>query len=149
VQIYQFRTFRGDFQQAFRQTMLRDLIDAQFRETNVAGPPTITPANIPGAEAGFIGTFYENVAGVRKPHIRVALLANGAVAIADVSANSDASWQRAWPAMQATLISFKVLAPNAVAAGPPAGTSEARASASAVSGLFMGTKPKYMSDLQR
>ena len=51
--------------------------------------------------------------------------------------------------MQATLVSLKVAAPNAVAAGPPPGTPEARANAAAVSGLFMGTKPKYMVDLQK
>ena len=149
IQVYPFRAFRGDFQQAFRQSLLRELIDAQFRETNVASQPVIGPANIPGAEAGLLVRFYENIAGLPKPHLRVALLAKGAVAIVDLSANSDASFQRAWPAMQATMISLKVAAPNAVASGPPPGTPEARAAASAVSGLFMGTKPKYMVDLQR
>jgi hypothetical protein len=149
IQVYPFRPVRGNFQQAFQQTMLRDLIDAQYRETNVAAPPSITPANISGAEAGLVGRFYENVAGVPRPRMRVALVANGAVAIVDLAANSNASWQRVWPAMQATLVSLKVAAPNAVAAGPPPGTPEGRANAAAVSGLFMGTKPKYMPDLQK
>jgi len=126
--------------------LLRDLIDPQFREANVSSQPAITPANIPGAEQGLVARFYETVAGLPRPHMRVALFANGAVAIADLSANNDASWQRVWPALQATLVSFKVLAPNAELA---VGTPEARANTSAVSGLFMGTKPKYMVDLQR
>lgn len=149
IQIYQFRTFSGDFQAVFRQSLLRDLIDPQFRESNVASQPAITPANIPGAEQGLVARFYESVAGSPRPHMRVALLANGAVAIADLSANSEASWQRVWPALQATLVSFKVVGPNAASAGPSAGTPDARANASAVSGLFMGTKPKYVVDLQR
>jgi len=149
MQVYAFRAFRGDLLQAFRQGLLRDWIDPQFRETNISAPPSFSPANIPGAEAGIVGRFYENVGGLPKPHMRVALYAGGAVAIVDVSANSDASLQRVWPAMQAPLISLKVEAPNAAAAAAPPGSAAARASASAVSGLFMGTKPKYMVDLQR
>jgi len=149
LQVYPFRPFKGDLLQTFRQGLLRDWIDPQFRETNISAAPSFSPANIPGAEAGIMGTFYENVAGLPKPHMRVALYAGGAVAIVDVSANSEASWRRAWPALQAALISLKVEPPNAAAAPAPAGSPAARASAGAVSGLFMGTKPKYMVDLQR
>jgi hypothetical protein len=156
IQVYPFRAFRGDFLQAFRQGMFRDWLDVQHQETNVATPPSFSPANIPGAEAGIVGRFYESIAGTPKPHMRVALFASGAVAIVDVSANSDASWQRVWPAMQATLISLKVTPPNAVASGPATGSvgaptsgAAARTTAGAVSGLFMGTKPRYMVDLQK
>jgi hypothetical protein len=149
MQVYAFRVFRGDLLQTFRQGLLRDWIDPQFRETNISAPPSFSPANIPGAEAGIMGTFYENVAGLPKPHIRVAVYASGAVAIVDVSANSEASWRRAWPALQAALISLKVDAPNVAATSALPGSTAARASAGAVSGLFMGTKPKYMVDLQR
>ena len=149
LQVYPFRAFKGDLLQTFRQGLLRDWIDPQFRETNISAAPSFSPANIPGAEAGIMGTFYENVAGLPKPHMRVALYASGAVAIVDVSANSEASWRRAWPALQAALISLKVEAPNAAAVAAPPGSAAARASAGAVSGLFMGTKPKYMVDLQR
>lgn len=150
LQIYAFRAFRGgDFQQAFRQGLFRDLLDVQHREENVATQPQFSPANVPGADAGIVARFYENVVGIPRPHLRVAVLSKGAVAIVDVQANNDASFQRAWPAVQATLVSLAVAAPNSEAAGSLPGTPDARAAAAAVSGLFMGTKPKYMVDLQR
>jgi len=147
VQVYQFRPFSGDLQQQFSQTLLRDWIDSGHQETNVAAPPTFQQQKAPGAGAVIVGTFMENVAGMPRPHMRVAVLAHGAVALVDLSANSDYSWQRAWPAMRAVLLSMKV--EEAPADQPTTAGDQPVSPGSGIAGVFAGITTRVMSDLMR
>jgi hypothetical protein len=96
-----------------------------------------------GADTTIVWSFVENIAGLPRQHLRVAILSRGAVAVVDLSANSEYSWQQAWPAMQATLASMRVVA-SAVVAVPNASPATR-----AFSGLFVGTKPRYIVNLNR
>jgi hypothetical protein len=145
LQVYPFRPFTGDIQQMFRRTLLREWIDPRFREGAPAAPPTIGRDSVPGAQAVLIARFSENVGGPPKPRLRVVLIAGGAAAIVDLSAQSAASWERAWPAMSATLASLRV---DAVA-GPPSVASGPGAAGQVVAGLYLGTLTDYRPNLQR
>jgi hypothetical protein len=142
--VYPFRTDPASLLQAYRQTMLRGWIDPQYQETNVAAQPLIDTGTMPGADTVIVWRFIENIAGLPRPHTRMAILARGAVAIVDLSANSDYSWRQAWPAMQVTLASMRVVMPSAVAATP-----DASPATRALAGLFVGTKPRYVVNLNR
>ncbi len=147
MQIYPFRPFRGgDFLQAVQRTLLGEWIDPQFREQNVAARPIVERMNIPGAEAAVRIRFPENVAGTARDHIRFAILSRGAIAIVDLSANSAYSFQRAWPAMAVTLGSLRVGTDNGPDLTSPLSPNEARG-ASAVIGVFMGLKQRYVTEM--
>ena len=45
VQVYPFRPFRGNIQQLFETTLLRDWVSPLQQEENVAGPPNFRPTN--------------------------------------------------------------------------------------------------------
>jgi hypothetical protein len=141
--VYPFRPDPASLLQAYQQTMLRNWIDPQYQESNVAGPPGIATGTMPGADTTIVWSFVEDIAGLRRPHLRVAILSRGAVAVVDLSANSDYSWQQAWPAMQATLASMRVVASPVVA------VPNASPATRAFSGLFVGTKPRYVVNLNR
>src|SRR5690242_20323147 len=49
LQVYQFRPFTGDIQQAFRANLLRAWIAPQYQEQAIGGPPTFATAPIPGS----------------------------------------------------------------------------------------------------
>ena len=142
--VYPFRPDPASLLQAYRETMLRGWIDPQYQETNLAGPRGIATGTMPGADTTIVWSFVENVAGLPRPHLRVAILARGAVAVVDLSANSDYSWQQAWPAMQVTLKSMRVATPSAVAAAPNASPATG-----ALVGVYMGMKGHYVVDLNR
>jgi hypothetical protein len=110
MQVYPFRPFTGDIQQAWGQSLMRDWVDPRYRETNVAGRPDFGSQTVPGAQAAFMARFVENIVGLPKPHVRVLIVAGNAAAIVDMSANSPATWQRAAPAMTAVLASMRVVA---------------------------------------
>ena len=145
LQVYPFRPFTGDIQQLFQRTLLREWIDQRYRESNLTAPPTIGRESIPGAQAVLVARFMESLGGSPKPRLRVVLIAGSAVAIVDLLAQTGASWERAWPAMSATLASLRVdsvvLSPS-VASGP--GVAGQR-----VAGLHLGTVTDYRPDLQR
>lgn len=141
--VYSFRPDPASLLQVYRQTMLRSWIDPQYQETNVAGPPGIATGTLPGADTTIVWSFVENIAGLPRPHLRVAILSHGAVALVDLSANSEYSWQQAWPAMQATLASMQVVATPVVDVPNASGATRA------FSGLFVGTKPRYVVNLNR
>jgi hypothetical protein len=146
MQVYPFRPFRGDFLQAVQRTLLGEWIDPQFREQNVAARPIFERMNIPGADAVIRIRFPENVAGTARDHIRYAILSRGAIAIVDLSANSQYSFQRAWPAMAVTLASLQVGTDNGPDLTSPLSPNEAQA-ASAVMGVFMGLKQRYVTEM--
>lgn len=143
VQVYPFRPFTGNIQQATTQTLLRDWIAPQYRETNVATRPDFSNEMIPGAQAANLARFVENIVGLPRPHVRLIVVAAGAVAVVDASANSPASWQRAAPAVTAMMASVRVVAgtstPPVLAESSPANRAQA--------GVYMGNKQKYQVNL--
>jgi hypothetical protein len=145
VQVYPFRPFNGNIEQAFQRTMLREWIDPRYQETNVAGSPEFRRSSVQGAQLVVSARFAENIAGIPRQRMRLLIVSGAAAALVDASANNMMTWQRALPALNAMSASMRVEAgPStpAVEAGPgPAGA--------AVAGLYMGTKPKYVVDLNR
>lgn len=145
VQVYPFRPFTGNIQVAWQQTLLRDWIDSRYRETNVATQPVFSSDVIPGAQAVLIARFVENAGGLPREHSRLVIVAGGAAAIVDLSANSAVSWQRAGPAMTAMLASIRVVAGVAL---PPPMTPGPSPAGRAHAGIYMGYKQRFMVNLQ-
>src|SRR5262249_33551160 len=145
VQVYPFRPFSGDVQQTFRQTLLRDWIDPRYREENVAAPPEFKPIAVPGAQAALSARFAENIVGIPRPRMRLLIVSGKAAAIVDASANNPTTWQRLLPALNALTATLRVEA----GAPPPKLTAVPPDEGRSVAGLYMGTKPKYMVNLNR
>jgi len=146
LQVYPFRRFNGSIEQMFRSTRLREWIEPRFQEANVAAPPEFRAVNVAGAQAAFSARFVENVGtGMPRQHLRMVIVSGNAAAIIDASASSVETWERALPALNAMAATLKVTAgapaPD-VAKGPGA-------AGKAVAGLYMGSKPKYVVDLNR
>jgi hypothetical protein len=82
------------------------------------------------------------------PHerLRILVVAGGAAAIVDASAVSAYAWQRAGPALRATLASLRVVAgtPEPVIADEPGASSSGDAQ---LVGLFVGIKQRYTVNL--
>jgi hypothetical protein len=142
LQVYQFRSFTGDLAQQFQRTLLRDWIDPQYQESNVAATPMWSRPTVPGAQA-VAARFTENVAGTLRQRMRVLIVAGQAAAIVDASANSMESWQRVLPALNAMSATWRVVAAPAAPAAPPS------AAARVLAGLYMGMKGHYVVDLNR
>jgi len=143
VQVYPFRPFAGNIQQLVGQTLLRDWIDPRYREENVASQPDFRSEIVPGAQAAFLVSFFENRVGLPRPHVRLVVAAGNAAAIVDVSANSPATLQRVAPAMNAMIKSVRVVA--GVAAPPM--TSGSTPANRAQAGIYMGYKQKFQVNL--
>jgi hypothetical protein len=134
VQIYPFRPFTGNIQQAFQMTLLRDWIALQYQEQNVGGPPQFYTAAVPGAHVAMIADFLET--GYLRGHRRMLIVAENQAAIVDTSAPPQ-TWQALAPALDALVSSLRVEASRAPA---PLTAAAGRA----VAGLYQGIKPKYM-----
>ncbi|MBI3528139.1 MAG: hypothetical protein HY067_09225 [Betaproteobacteria bacterium] len=145
VQVYPFRPFNGNIEQMFQKTLLREWIDPRYQETNVAGQPEFGLGSVRGAQVVLTARFAENIAGIPRQHMRMVIVSGGIAAIVDASANNMTTWQRALPALNVLGASLRVEAGAAlpsVTEGPgPAGGK--------IAGLYMGTKPKYVVDLNR
>jgi hypothetical protein len=140
VQVYQFRAFNGDIQQAFRRTLLREWIDPMHQEENVAAPPQFQRVAIPGADIAIAASFAENRVGLARPHNRMLIIAGNEAAIVDASAGTLQGWQVAIPALNQMAATMRVEASR----GPtPLNAGAGRD----IAGLYMGTKPKYMATM--
>jgi len=142
VQFYQFHSFDGNPEQAFRRDLLRQVIDPRYREENATQVQFGTIA-VPGADKVVTAAFIELRVGVPRPHNRVLIIAGAQAAIVDASAPTAQSWGRAVPALQAMIGTLRVeaaAAPPDLSAGPGAGGAR-------VAGLYMGTKAKYMASM--
>jgi hypothetical protein len=143
IQVYPFRPFTGNIEQAFQQSLLRDWIDPRYRESNLAGRPEIRRSAVRGAQTVLSAGFFENVVGIPRPHLRLLVVAGGFAALVDASSNNMTTWQRILPAfsnLQASLRIETEPAPPDMNAGPGPGARE-------IAGLYMGTKPKFMVNL--
>lgn len=145
LQVYPFKRFSGNIEQQFQQTLLRDWIDPMHKEERVAGQPAFGRMAIPGADAVYTAQFADSPVGLPKPHMRMLVVVGQQAAIVDASAGTVQSWQRAIPALN------KFAATLRVAAGPdlPSVTEGPGPAGAAIAGLYMGTKPKYVVDLNR
>ena len=141
VQVYQFRPFQGNIQQAFQATLLRDWIAVMHQEENVASKPTFQKVNIPGADVAITASFNESRVGLARPHLRMLIIAGADAAIVDASAGTVQSWQQVVPALNQMASTLRVETVRA----PAALTS---AAGNAVAGLYMGMKPKYTATMQ-
>jgi hypothetical protein len=143
MQVYPFRPAGGDISQQFQRTLLREWIDPRYQETNVAPtpPPSFSRVNLIGAQATLVVRFLENVAGTMKEHLRVVIVANGAAALIDLSANSATSWQAAAPAMLASLNSASVV--QGSAASSQSSIALPGAADPSFAGIYMGIKQRY------
>ena len=141
VQVYQFRPFQGNLQQAFQATLLRDWIAIMHQEENVAGKPAFQTINIPGADVAMAASFAESRVGLARPHMRMLIIAGKDAAIVDASAGTVQSWQQVVPALNQMASTMRVESVRA----PAALTS---AAGKAVAGLYMGMKPKYTATMQ-
>src|SRR5215813_3034672 len=81
VQIYPFRPFTGDIQQAFQMTLLRDWIAPQHQEENVGAPPAFATVAVPGADLTMVANFVENIVGLPRPHTRMLIIVGNQAAI--------------------------------------------------------------------
>ena len=145
VQVYPFRPFTFDVEQAFRRSLLREWIDPRYQESNLAGPPELRRITIAGARLAMSARFAENVAGIPRQRMRMLIVAGDAAAIVDASANNPTTWQRALPALNAMSVTMRVEA----GAPPPVRATVTPAEGRAIAGLYMGTKSKYVVNLNR
>jgi len=126
IHVYPFRRLGpGQFEARFRETLLREFVAPSLREGKLASPPQLEALGIEGAEAAIGGKFVEG----GRERVRYAMLASGAVAIVDVTANSAAAVQRHADAVKALLDSISVGQPKARAAPPPVFSTPAIAAA--------------------
>lgn len=139
LQVYPFRPVNGDVRQAFSRTLLRELVDARYQETNVAPGASIDAFRMPGADIVLRARFREVVAGQPHERMRMAVVVGTAVAILDATSSSMASWQRIMPRLNAFSATLQVVSgtPEPIVAAPP--TSAGRA----VAGLYLGFLNKY------
>jgi hypothetical protein len=136
VQIYQFRPYSGNIQQQFQATLLKSWIGPMHQEENVAGKPTFTKVNVPGADYAISANFNESRVGLARPHNRMLIVKGSEAALVDASAGTVQGWQQAVPRLNQMAASFKVEgAPQAAPLSIEAGN--------AVAGLYRGMKPKY------
>jgi hypothetical protein len=146
LQVYPFRLFNGDVQQAFSRTLLRELVDPRYQETMVGPGVKLDAITIPGARIVLRARFNEIVAGQPHERMRMAVVADGgAVAIVDAQAVSLTGWQRVLQPLNAFAASLRVVA----GAPEPEYAASPGAPGRVIAGLYMGFARKYITDLQR
>ena len=145
LQVYPFRSFSGDIGQMFRMTLLREWLAPRYQETSVAAPPEFRAGQDPAGQTVLSARFAEVVGGVARQRMRMVIVAGGAAAIVDASANNMTNWQRALPAFNATGASLRVDA----AAPAPASNEGPGPAGRAVAGLYMARTLKDAVDLNR
>jgi len=133
LQVYQFRPFNGDIQQAFATNLLRDWISVQYREQAIGGPPEFVRWTMPGADLVIIATFVET--GYFRLRRRVLVVAGNHAAIIDASSGNQQSFAMLAQSLGVLSESLRVETARA-----PAALSNA--DGRAVAGLYQGTAMK-------
>jgi hypothetical protein len=138
LQVYPFRIAPGDVMARFRQTLLRDWIAPQYQEARLASPPTFGPMTVPGAEGAAYAQFTEATPfGAVTPRLRVLIVASGSAALIDARAANPQIWPTALQSFNGLIGTMRV------ESGSSAGIVSAETRAFA--GLYVGTKPKFVS----
>ena len=138
LQVYDFRAAPADILMRFRQTLLRDWVAPQYQESQLAGPPAFGDVAINGADAALYAQFAEVSFGGLKPRLRIVIVAGGTAAVIDAQAAS----MQAWPVAVA---SFNGLITTVHVERGPAARGAVTPEARALAGLYVGTKPKFVS----
>jgi len=145
LQVYPFQSFPGDVRQAFRRTLLRELIDPRFQETSVAPGARLDSGSYPGADYVLRVRFEDIVVGPPgKERMRFVFVAGSSIAIIDAQAATMQGWQHVLPQFNA------FMATVSIGAGTPQPDYGAPAGAAgkALAGLYQGFAKKYMTNLQ-
>jgi hypothetical protein len=139
LQAYPFVRYDGDIRVAFARSLLRELVDPRYQETNVAPGARLDSFPMPGVDIVLRVRFQEPAYGQPHERMRMALIVGGGVAIIDAQAVSMQSWQHVLPQLNAFSASLRVVS------GTPAPTYAAPAgpTASGLAGLYMGFLYKY------
>ena len=148
--IYPFQSFRGDLERDFQQTLFRDRVAAAYREGRTLTTPDYARPSVGGADAAILAVFTGETRGAPRMHARIAILADGSVAVVDLMAGSVEAFHRHLQTVTPVFGSMHVLrAPpgrsaavagsSAAAAAVPRG-SPATASAA---GLFVAAKRMF------
>jgi hypothetical protein len=122
LEVYDFRSFRGDFEKEFRATLLREWIAAESREARVVGAPVIESTAMPGADQVLTAVFREEFRGqpsalggdwdAPRLRLRIAVLASGAVAISDITLRDQEAWNRLQASLDAFGKTLSILPPS-------------------------------------
>lgn len=140
INVYPFRRLDGPFGDQFRRTLLRELLKPDAQEVRVAGTPEIKPVEVPGAQEALFARFVEDRYGTPRYRLRLAILASGAVAIVDYSANGPDAYQRNFAALGGVLDSLQVGAAKPAVAAAPAPA----AAGGAADGLYLASTRRFM-----
>lgn len=151
LDIYGFRPYHGNFQDDFQRTLLRAGIEPGSQEARLLAAPTFLTATVPGAQAAILGEFRDYYNGSPREHLRLAILAGGAVALIDMSADSPQAFQRSLPGLRTMLSSLSVLAATSPEVVPdvtpeitPATTpTPRRMSGGGITGLYSGQTTRF------
>ena len=139
LQVYAFRPAPPNIGGLFHQTLLRDWIASQYQELQLAGPPTFHSWMIVGADSAQFCQFGE-AAWQPKPRMRLLIEAQGAAAIVDAQAQSPEAWTVASQSFQMLIATLRV----ETGSGDTGGRRPTSAT-SALAGLYVGVKPKFVS----
>ena len=134
ISIYQFEPFTGNFRDTFWRTLFAERIEQSSRETRILRAPFGDTVTVTGAESAILLRFVADHSGYVREHARLAVLAQGAVAIIDISSSSPAAWTRNWPGALGLLKSV-----NVVREEPRPVTPEAVAAMRDIAGLYLGS----------
>jgi hypothetical protein len=141
INVYPFRRLEGAFADQFRRTLLRELLKPDAQEVRLAGAPEIKPVDVPGAKEALFARFVEDRYGAARYRLRLAIHAEGAVAIVDYAANGPDAYQRNFAALGGVLDSLKV--GRQEAAAPPA-QAKPSAGGGDADGLYLATTRRFM-----
>ena len=139
LQAYPFIRYNGDIRVAFARSLLRELVDPRYVESNVAPGARLDSFPMPGADVVLRVRFQEGAYGQPHERLRMAIVVGSAVAILDAQAISMQSWQHILPQLNAfsgtlSIVSGTPAPVYAAPAGPAAG---------ALAGLYEGFLYKY------
>jgi hypothetical protein len=143
VQVYPFQKFNGDPRPAFQRTLLKELIDPRYQETNVAGV-RMDSGSMQGADYILRAQFQDVVVGPPgKPHMRIVIVVGSYVAIVEAEAATAQGWQMVVPQLNTFFASVRVGMGT-----QPDYTASTGAAGKALAGLYQGITQKYMTNLQ-
>jgi hypothetical protein len=139
INVYPFRRLDGKFEDQFRRTRLRELLQPDSQEAQLAGQAEIQPIPVPGAQAALAAKFVENRFGQARHRLRLAIYSGGAVAIVDYNAAGPEGYQRNWPALAGVLDSLRIgSAQTAAEPAPKAGST------GGVDGLYLASTRRFV-----
>jgi len=142
LNIYPFKPLGGAFQEKFRATLLRELVQEDRQERKLAGAPEIAAIAVPGADEALFAKFVEDRAGTLRYRLRVAIRSGSAVALVDYDANGAKAYMGNWPTVASSLETMKV--GTAKAAAPAPKPAAAQKGGGGGDGLFLAQTRRFV-----